>query len=318
MRLEAILAQIIVGISNGMLLFILASGLTLIFGVMRVINFAHGSFYMVGAFVATTVGSWIAAEALGFWMALLLVPVIVAVMGLIIELLLFKRIYDKEHLLQLLLTYGLTLIIGDFVRIVWGGDIYRFARPELLSGSIRWDIGEDFTLRILRYDIFMLFIGLLIGAFMWYLIQRTRYGRILRAAVTNPEVLSALGVNVNRTFTTVFMLGAWLAGIGGVLAAGRAPVSLGMDGAIIVQAFAIVVIGGLGSIPGALLGSLIVGLTLSLGLVFNPPIVQFLEANVPVLEPWIAPIFSPTALPFLAMALILIVRPWGLLGKPVR
>lgn len=298
MRPEALLAQLIVGISNGMILFILASGLTLIFGVMRVINFAHGSLYMLGAFLAVTIGSWISATALGFWTALFVVPIIVALVGLAMEWLLFKRIYDKEHLLQLLLTYGLTLIFADVVRIIWGGDIYRFTRPDIFRGSLRFDLNPDFTIRILRYDIFLIAVGLLIGAVLWYIIKRTRYGSMVRAAVTNPEVLSALGVNVSRIFTIVFMGGCALAGLGGVLAAGRAPVSLGMDAAIIVQAFAIVVIGGLGSIPGALIGSLLIGTSLSVGILVVPNYAD--------------------ALPFAAMALILILRPWGILGKPVH
>lgn len=298
MRPEALLAQLIVGLSNGMILFILASGLTLIFGVMRVINFAHGSLYMLGAYIAVTIGGWIAATTLGFWSALLIVPIVVAAVGFVMEWVLFKRIYDREHLLQLLLTYGLTLIFADVVRIIWGGDIYQFPRPDMFRGIFRFDLAEDFTIRIQRYDVFLLVIGITIGAVMWYVIQRTRYGRTLRAAVANPEVLGALGVNVSRVFTTVFMIGCALAGLGGVLAAGRAPVSLGMDSAIIVQAFAIVVIGGLGSIPGALIGSVLIGITLSVGILVVPNYAD--------------------ALPFLAMALILILRPWGLLGKPVN
>jgi branched-chain amino acid transport system permease protein len=298
MSAEALLAQLIVGLSNGMILFILASGLTLIFGVMRVINFAHGSLYMLGAYIAITISGWISATALGFWTALVLVPVIVAAVGFLMEWVLFKRIYDKEHLLQLLLTYGLTLIFADVVRIIWGGDIYRFARPDIFRGSFRFDFGEDFTIRILRYDVFLIFVGVAIGALMWHFIQRTRWGRTLRAAVANPEVLGALGVNVSRVFTVVFMIGAALAGLGGVLAAGRASVSLGMDSAIIVQAFAIVVIGGLGSIPGALIGSVLIGVTLSVGILLVPNYAD--------------------ALPFLAMALILIIRPWGLMGKPIN
>ncbi|GAB4515364.1 MAG: hypothetical protein OHK0046_18750 [Anaerolineae bacterium] len=292
MRPEAIIQQLFSGVSNGMILFIVASGLTLVFGVMRVINFAHGSLYMLGAFLATAVAGYFSATTLGFFAALLIVPVIVAIVGLTIEILLFKRIYDKEHLLQLLLTYGLTLILGDVVRAIWGGDIYRLRPPEFLRGRI-----EFLDMRFPRYDLFLITIGIVIVLGLWFLLQRTRYGRITRAAVTNPEMLSALGINVDRIFTGVFMLGAWLAGLGGALFAGRAAVGLGMDADIIVQAFAVVVIGGLGSFFGALLGALLIGITLSLGLLFP-------ELPVP-----------PQALPFLAMALILILRPWGLLGR---
>ncbi|MFZ4827548.1 MAG: branched-chain amino acid ABC transporter permease [Phototrophicaceae bacterium] len=311
MQLQALLAQVIVGISNGMLLFILAAGLTLIFGVLRLINFAHGSLYMLGAYWATSVGAFLGARW-GFWGALLIVPLAVAGVGWLLETQLFKRIYAREHLLQLLLTYGITLIMGDVIRMVYGGAVYRLDRPQLLRGSIPLTLAPDFTLRILTYDVFLMGCGVLMSVGLWVFIQRTRYGRTIRAAVANREILGALGVHVDRVYTLTFLLGAWLAGLAGVLAAGRSSVSLGMDSAIIVQAFAIVVIGGLGSIPGALLGSLVVGLTLSLGLVLTPPLQTQLNTTFPALAPWIMPLFSPSALPFWAMALILIVRPRGL------
>ena len=314
MQAQAVLAQILVGISNGMLLFILAAGLTLIFGVLRLINFAHGSLYMLGAYWATSVGAWFGA-GWGFWGALVLVPLGIAGVGWLLESLLFKRIYQREHLLQLLLTYGITLIMGDLIRIGYGGAVYRLDRPEVLRGSIALTLAPDLTLRILTYDIFLLLFGLLISIGLWVFIQRTRYGRIIRAAVANREILGALGVHVDRVYTLTFLLGAWLAGLAGVLAAGRTAVSLGMDSAIIVQAFAIVVIGGLGSIPGALVGSLVVGLTLSLGLVLVPPLQTQLNATFPNASAWIVPLLSPSALPFWAMALILIMRPRGLFGN---
>ncbi len=305
MALDAFLSQILSGVSNGMLLFIIASGLTLIFGVLRVINFAHGSLYMVGAFIAVGVAGYFTEKFAGFVAALVVVPVLVALLGYVLERFLFKRIYNKEHLLQLLLTYGLTLILGDLTRLIWGGDIYRLERPDFLRGRT-----EILGLRMTNYDLFLLVVGLGIGAGLWFLLQRTRFGRITRAAVANAEVLSALGTNVDRVFTRAFMLGAWLAGFGGTLVAARSSVSLGMDAEIIVQAFAIVVIGGLGSFAGALLGSMLVGITLALGIIL-PSLVQ------PPLDVVFRSI-PAQALPFLAMALILILRPWGLLGKPER
>lgn len=302
---SAIIQQVIVGISTGMLLFIVSSGLTLVFGVLRVINFAHGSLYMLGAFLAITIAGYFTAEVWGFFAALLIVPLLVATLGMVLEWLFFRPIYKREHLMQLLLAYGLTLIIGDAVRMIWGSVQERVARPDFLSGR-----EEIFGLNVARYDIFLLVIGLLIGFGLWYLLQRTRYGRMTRAAVNNAEMLGALGVNVNRIFTLSFMLGAWLAGFGGALLAARETVTLGMDAEIIVQAFAIVVIGGLGSFAGALIGSLLVGVTLSVAIL--------LPSMLP--EPFsdIVNSIPAQALPFLAMALILIIRPWGLLGKPER
>ena len=310
--MEIILRQVIQGISIGMALFVVSSGLTLVFGVLRVINFAHGSLYMLGAYIGVAVAAFVIptlGETGAFFAALLIAPVIVAIVGAVLEFLLFRRIYDKEHLLQLLLTYGLTLILGNVVRIIWGGGIYRLDKPEFLSGRINFDIGE-FSLRIGRYDVFVILVGLLIGAGLWFLLQKTRFGRITRAAVNNPDMVSALGINVDRVLTIAFMLGAWLAGIGGVLTIGDSSTSLAMDSQIIVRAFAIVVIGGLGSFAGALIGSLLVGIVLSVGIVLPsvaPAPFDTFFTNIPA-----------EALPFIAMALILVLRPWGLLGKPER
>lgn len=322
MQPEALLTQFISGLSNGIILFIIASGLTLIFGVLRVINFAHGALYMLGAYLGVTVANWF-SEALitsleqtdsltesaeqtilmlAFILALIVVPAIIAIIGYVMERFLFRRIYDKEHLLQLLLTYGLTLIVGDVVRAIWGGDIYRFSMPDALRGRIRLPEADVLGLSlnrigIFRYNIFLIIVGLLIALCMWYLLQRTRFGRIIRAAVANPEMLSALGINVKFVFMGVFMLGCWLAGLGGVLEMGKATPGLNMGSDVIVQAFAVVVIGGLGSFTGALLGSLLIGIVLAMGILYQLP---------------------AQALPFLAMAAVLILRPWGLMGKPER
>jgi len=301
MDIEIIVIQLLSGLSRGMILFIVASGLSLIFGVMRVINFAHGSLYMLGAFLAVTVGEWLAGPStalragLGwnFVAALLVAPLLVALVGLALETSLFRRIYAKEHLLQLLLTYGLTLLLGDVVRMIWGGAYRTLRPPEFLRGGLQI-LGRRFPI----YNLFLLVIGPLIAVGLWYLLQRTRLGRIIRATVTHPETLSALGVNVRRVSTSVFALGCWLAGLGGVLYAGQATVGLGMDMGMIIDAFAVVVIGGLGSFVGALLGSVLVGVVLAFGILLAPR--------------------TALLLPFVVMAVVLIARPWGLLGKPER
>ncbi len=291
--IESVLIQVLNGLSSGMIFFIVASGLSLIFGVMRVINFAHGSLYMLGAFLATAVGAWVAEKNLGFFVALLIAPLVVAFVGVVLEFTLFKRIYNKEHLLQLLLTYGLTLILADVVRIIWGGEILRLSLPEFLAGATRI-MGR----RVANYNLALLVVGPLIAFGLWFLLQRTRWGRIIRASVANPEIVSALGINTQWVFTGVFALGCWLAGLGGMLISGRASVSLGMDVEIIVQAFAVVVIGGLGSFTGALVGSVIIGVTVAIGTLYAPSTAQII--------------------PFAIMALVLILRPWGLFGKPER
>lgn len=292
--METFVIQFLGGLSKGMILFVLASGLSLIFGVMRVINFAHGSLYMLGAFLAVTVGAQLLGLGGGGFVAmLLLVPLTVALVGVAMETTLFRRIYTKEHLLQLLLTYGLTLLLSDAVRMIWGGEYRTLRQPDFLRGGITL-LSRKFP----TYSVFVLIIGPLIALGLWYLLNRTRWGRIIRAAVANPDMVSALGINVRLVFTGVFALGCWLAGLGGALVAGQSAVGLGMDVNIIVEAFAVVVIGGLGSFAGALLGALLIGLILSFGILIAPN--------------W------ASMLPFAAMALVLILRPWGLLGRPER
>ncbi len=282
------------GLSHGMLLFIIASGLTLVFGVLRVINFAHGSLYMIGAFLAYSLSTLLAEGTLqSFLLCLLFVPPAVALVGFVLEVTLFRKVYREEHLLQLLLTYALVLILDDVVRVIWGGDPRNVARPELLAGSV-----DLFGMALPTYNVFILLVGPIIALGMWLLLYRTRSGNLIRAAVWYPDTLGALGVNVSWVMTSTFMLGCWLAGIGGVLVASLANIDLGIGMEKIIESFAVVVIGGLGSIGGALLGSLIIGVGIT---VLQLPFGRW------------ALVF-----PYAVMALVLIIRPWGLFGKPER
>jgi len=294
MGIEFYLFILINGLSQGMVLFIVASGLSLVFGVLRVINFAHGSLYMVGAYLAFSVSTLLpTGSMLSFLLLMLVVPPAVALLGLSLEISLFRRIYGKEHLLQLLLTYALLLILDDACRLIWGGAIRNVARPEILAGSI-----EFFGLFLPTYNAFILAVGPIIAIGLWFLLYRTRYGNLIRAAVSHPEMVGALGVNVSRVMTATFMLGCWLAGLGGVLMSALANIDLSIGMEKIIEAFAVVVIGGLGSIGGALLGSLILGVG-----------VAFIQ--LPLSR-------AAIVFPYFAMALILIIRPWGLFGKPER
>ena len=291
---EFFLFILINGLSQGMVLFIVASGLSLVFGVLRVINFAHGSLYMVGAFLAFSLSTLLPPGSLfSFLMLMLLVPPAIALLGLGLEIPLFRRIYGKEHLLQLLLTYALLLIIDDACRLIWGGDIRNVARPEILAGSIEFS-----GLFLPTYNVFILAVGPIIAVGLWFLLYRTRAGNLIRAAVSHPEMVGALGVNVSRVMTATFMLGCWLAGLGGVLMSALANIDLGIGMEKIIECFAVVVIGGLGSIGGALLGSLILGVGVAL-------------IQLPLSR-------AAIVFPYFAMALILIIRPWGLFGKPER
>ena len=294
MGIEFYLFILINGLSQGMVLFIVASGLSLVFGVLRVINFAHGSLYMIGAYLAFSLSTLLpTGSMLSFLLLMLLVPPAVALLGLSLEIPLFRRIYGKEHLLQLLLTYALLLILDDACRLIWGGDIRNVARPEILAGSV-----EMFGMFLPTYNAFILAVGPVIAIGLWFLLYRTRYGNLIRSAVSHPEMVGALWVNVSRVMTGTFMLGCWLAGLGGVLMSALANIDLSIGMEKIIEAFAVVVIGGLGSIGGALLGSLILGVG-----------VAFIQ--LPLSR-------AAIVFPYFAMALILIIRPWGLFGKPER
>jgi len=294
MSIEYFIFMLINGLSQGMLLFIIASGLTLVFGVLRVINFAHGSLYMIGAFVAFSLSTLMTGGTLySFLVLLLVVPPVLAAIGFFLEVSLFRRVYGQEHLLQLLLTYALVLILDDLVRVVWGGDPRNVARPEILAGSV-----DVLGLALPTYNVFVLVVGPIIALGLWYLLYRTRAGSVIRAAVSYPDTLGALGVNVSWVMTSTFMLGCWLAGLGGVLTAALASIDLGIGMEKIIECFAVVVIGGLGSVGGALLGSLIIGIGVTF---FQLPFGRW------------ALVF-----PYALMALVLVLRPWGFFGKPER
>lgn len=288
MNLQFMLFILINGLSQGMVLFIIASGLSLVFGVLRVINFAHGSLYMIGAFMAFSLSSLFAGKTLfAFLMLMLLVPPGVAILGLGLEVSLFRRIYRKEHLLQLLLTYSLVLILDGLTRLIWGGQIRNVPRPEVLAGSL-----DLFGLYFPSYNLFLLIVGPLLAAGLWILLYRSRAGNYIRAAVTYPEMLGALGVNVPRVMTWTFMLGCFLAGLGGVFMSALANIDLSIGMERIIECFAVVVIGGLGSLPGAALGAVIVGLVRSAAIHYAPAVELFVI--------------------YFVMALVLAVRPRGL------
>jgi len=294
MSIKFYIFMLINGLCQGMLLFIIASGLSLVFGVLRVINFAHGSLYMIGAFLAYSLSTLLTGGSiLNFLVLLILAPPAIAILGLLLEVSLFRRVYREEHLLQLLLTYALVLILDDLVRVIWGGDPRSVTRPDLLAGSV-----DVLGMALPSYNVFILVIGPLIAVGLWLLLYRSRAGNLIRAAVTYPDTLGALGVNVSWVMTATFMLGCWLAGLGGVLMSALANIDLGIGMEKIIECFAVVVIGGLGSIGGALLGSLIIGVGTTL---FQLPFGRW------------ALVF-----PYAVMALVLVIRPWGLFGKPER
>ena len=276
-----------------MFLFLIASGLSLIFGVLRVLNFAHGSFYMIGAYLAYQLVQWLGAGPGRFWLAALGAAVGIAILGGIVERLLLRHLYGKEELYQLLFTYALVLVISDGAKVLWGTGQLSVSRPPGLTGAFRL-----FGTLIPYYNLFILLLGPAIALAFWIVLHRTRAGRLIRAAALDREMLGALGVDVRTLYTGVFVIGAFLAGLGGALVTPVKTIVPGMDVEIIVEAFIVVVIGGLGSFWGTFLGALIYGQVLSFGILIFP---RF-------------SIFSVFAL----MAVVLILRPWGLLGKPLK
>jgi branched-chain amino acid transport system permease protein len=288
-----VFAQSISGLTAAMFLFLIASGLSLIFGVLRVLNFAHGTFYMLGAYSAYQLVQWLGVDGGRFWLAALGAATAIAVLGGLVERLLFRHLYGKEELYQLLFTYALVLILSDAAKMIWGTQQKSVSRPPGLTGSFTL-----FGATIPDYNLFILLLGPAIALAVWFVLQRTRVGRFIRAAALDRETLGALGVNVNALYTWVFVIASFLGGLGGALISPMRATTPGMDTEIIVEAFVVVVIGGLGSFWGTFLGALIYGQVLSFGILFFPR-------------------FSIFAV-FALMAGVLVVRPWGLLGRPLK
>jgi branched-subunit amino acid ABC-type transport system permease component len=275
-----------------MFLFLIASGLSLVFGVMRVLNFAHGSFYMVGAYLAWQSVHWLAPMLQSFWLAALAAALGVALLGGIIERLLLRRIYGREELYQLLLTYALVLILGDAAKALWGTQQLSVSRPPELAGGM-----EILGTTLPAYNLFIMLTGVAIAVAGWLVLARSPAGRMVRAAALDREMLGALGANVGALYTGMFVVSSFLAGLSGALITPIQSIVPGMDVEIIVEAFIVVVIGGLGSFWGTFWGSIIYGQVLSFGILILPSF----------------SLFSVFAL----MAVILIVRPWGLFGRPL-
>ena len=284
-----ILSQILVGLSRTVILFIVSSGLSLILGVLRIPNVAHGSLYMIGAFMAYTVSHLFGGGTAGFWMALILAPLGVAALSFIAERGLFQFLSEREHLMLLLLTFALSLVFGDLVKLIWGAEYRSVPVPSIFQGYINLFGGLPFPI----YSFFLLVTGPVIAVLLWLLTNKTKIGKISRAAAVDREMVSAVGINVRWVFATVFVIGCLLAGLGGVLVAPTVSVTLGMDHTLIMEAFLIVIMGGLGNVWGALLGALIFGLTQSLGILIWP---QF-----------------GIVFPYLAVVVVLIFRPTGIL-----
>lgn len=280
-----LLAQVVAGIAAGALYFLVASGLTLVWGALDVVNLAHGSFFMIAAYAATSIIQSLGTEY-GLLVALLAVPLLVVALAVLLEMSLFRRVYIGGIWGQLLLSFGLVLMLNDLVRTIFGSVPRSVMAPEMLRGFV--DVGG---IRIAKYQITILVATALVAVFLWYLLARSRMGRLIRAAVDDPSMLGAVGVDVKRLRTQVMALAAVLAGIAGVIAAPRGAVNATLDVQIVIIAFAVIVIGGLGSVWGALTAALLVGVAEAVSTLF---IDQGSEVVI-----------------FALMALVLFVRPTG-------
>ena len=278
------LIQLLNGIQYGLLLFLLASGLTLIFGIMGVINLAHGSFYMIGAYLAY----WLVKITGSLWLAIPVGFVTALIMGIALETIIFSRLYKRDHLYQVLLTFGLILIFEELRSILFGDEVHGVSMPAVLDFSIRL---TD-TLSYPVYRLFITAVCLVIAGIMYLLIQKTRLGMMIRAGSSNREMAASLGVNIPLLFALVFASGTALAAFAGIIAAPISTVFPGMGNQILIVCFVVVVIGGIGSIDGAMIASLAIGLADTLGKV-------------------LAPEFSGVAV-YLLMAIVLLWRPQGL------
>ncbi|MBI1204445.1 MAG: ABC transporter permease [Rhodopseudomonas sp.] len=300
MTLNAFLFQALNGLSSASGLFLVAAGLSLIFGVTRIVNLAHGSLYMLGTYIAYSFANQFSG-ALGFWGGIVATALIVGAIGAIIEIVLLRRIYRAPELFQLLATFALVLVINDATLWLWGPEDLLGPRAPGLRGAV-----EILGRHLPSYDLFLIFAGPVVLIALHFALARTRFGRLVRAATQDREMVGALGVNQAVLFTSVFALGAALAGLGGALQVAREPANLAMDLTALGDAFVVVVVGGMGSIPGAYLAAVVIAEVKAICIGIGVVDFGFIAIN-----------FSKFTLvaEFLVMALVLITRPYGLLGK---
>lgn len=282
---QTFITQLVNGLVFGMLLFMMSAGLSLIFGLMNVVNVAHGSFFMLGAFFALAIMQWTGS----FWLALGLSWIPAVILGVIMERVFIQRLYSRGHLDQVLLTFGFTFVFSDLVRLIWGTDIRDLPVPELLTGV--FEVGGVI---VPKYRVFLIFFGGLIAFALWAFLERSRLGAMVRAGVDDAFTANGIGINVSLLFAAVFAAGVGLAALGGAAAGPVLGLYLGMDIEILIPAFIVVVIGGMGSLRGAFVSSVFVGIVDTFGKAYFPDYAMFVI--------------------YLLMVVVLLTRPQGLFG----
>ena len=292
MSLEQFFLQFLSGISVGMGIYLVASGLIIVFSVMDVLNFSHGALYMVGAYTMCSLMTLLAGVPGRFYFSIIITLAIVALIGGLIELFTIRRVYGQHLLYQLLISFGLIWVIHDIVKMIWGTQYTHTYPPAYMAGPAR-----IFGVTFPKYNLIIIFVGAFVFAVSYFLLQKTKWGALIRAITTEPEMARVLGHNVSRIFLVVFMIGCSLAGFGGAVTAPNITVTLGIDLSMVLSCFIVIVLGGMGSLVGALMGSLILGLVQSFGVIIVP------ELTI--------------GLPYMLILIVLFVRPQGLFGKPV-
>jgi len=293
--------QTLNGLQFGVMLFLMAAGLTLVFGIMNFINIAHGSLYMVGAYLTVAATQWTGSYFAGVALGLLGTLVV----GMIVEVVTLRTLYDRDHLDQVLATFGLILFFNELVALLWGRAALFASVPGFLTGHIELFTGSRYPL----YRAVIIVVGLVVALVLWYVVARTRLGMLIRAGASNRAMVAALGVNIRLLYTVVFGFGAALAGLAGILAGPIYNVQPGMGELILIQVFVVIVIGGIGSIRGALVGAIIVGIVDTLGRAFLKPLMATI-ISAPAAES-AGPALA-SMLIYLLMAVVLAFRPQGL------
>lgn len=283
--MQTLITQLVNGLVFGMLLFMMSAGLSLIFGLMNVVNIAHGSFFMLGAFFALAIMQWTGS----FWLALSLSWLPAVILGLVMERVFLRKLYARGHLDQVLLTFGFTFVFSDLVRVVWGTDIRDLPVPAILSG-----VFEIAGVVVPKYRLFLIVLGGLIALALWLFLERSRLGAMVRAGVDDAFTANGIGINVSLLFAAVFAVGVGLAAVGGAAAGPVLGLYLGMDIEILIPAFIVVVIGGMGSLRGAFVASIFVGVIDTFGKAYFPDFAMFVV--------------------YLLMVVVLLTRPEGLFG----
>lgn len=302
--MEYLLIQVLNGVQLGLLMFLLAAGLTLTFGIMDLVNLAHGSLYMMGAYIAWTFITWTDSFVLG---ALLALPATFA-LGVLVEAVVMRRLYARDHLDQVLATFGLILFFNELVRVIWGPAGKSIAVPPFLSHTIELLPGVPYP----AYRFALIVVGALVALLLAWLVARTRLGMLIRAGASNRRMIAALGVDIELLFSLVFGLGAVFAGLAGLMAAPISSVKIGMGDDILILAFVIIVIGGIGSIKGAFVAAMVVGQIDIVGRAFLPELLKTFMP--PASASAAAPAISQVAI-YVVMAGVLVWRPTGLFGQ---